>query len=222
MAQQGVERRGLQNHDVARTARMAFYGGCIFGPAATTWFGFLQRKVVFPGRPNLEIVARVAADQCIFAGCNLFVFLSTMAMLEGTDPKKKLETTYFNALKKNWMVWPAVQFTNFKFVPLEHRVLVVNIISLGGYLLWSDGGCGLLIDPRRMELLPQLPQQPAKRRSECRKDLPAGRVVYDRRIGAFTFQEQRAEHAQLRSRCTNSHRYKPFRHAEHGGGKIEP
>ncbi|KAF2771167.1 hypothetical protein EJ03DRAFT_342496 [Teratosphaeria nubilosa] len=131
MAQQGVERRGLQNHDVARTARMAFYGGCIFGPAATTWFGFLQRKVVFPGRPNLEIVARVAADQCIFAGCNLFVFLSTMAVLEGTDPKQKLDSTYFNALKKNWMVWPAVQFTNFKFVPLEHRVLVVNIISLG-------------------------------------------------------------------------------------------
>jgi len=112
---------------------MALYGGAIFGPAATTWFGFLQKRVVIPGRPNLEILARVAADQCLFAGTNLFVFLSTMAILEGSDPKKKLESTYWNALQKNWMVWPVVQFTNFKFVPLEHRVLLVNVVSLGMY-----------------------------------------------------------------------------------------
>jgi len=52
-------------------------------------------------------------------------------MLEGTSPQKKLETSYFTALQKNWMVWPAVQAVNFKFVPLEHRVLVVNVVSLG-------------------------------------------------------------------------------------------
>ena len=53
--------------------------------------------------------------------------------MEGEDPKKRLEGTYFEALKKNWMVWPAVQAVNFKFVPLEHRVLVVNVISLGEF-----------------------------------------------------------------------------------------
>ncbi|KXL46018.1 hypothetical protein M433DRAFT_143517 [Acidomyces richmondensis BFW] len=131
MAQQLVERKGLAQQDLARTGRMAFYGGCIFGPAATTWFAFLQRRICIPSRPNLEILARVGADQSIFASTNLFVFLSTMAMLEGTDPKKKLESTYFEALKKNWMIWPLVQFTNFKFVPLEHRVLLVNVVSLG-------------------------------------------------------------------------------------------
>lgn len=131
MAQQAIERKGWRNHELGRTGRMAFYGGAIFGPAATTWFGFLQRKVVIPGRPNLEILARVAADQVVFAGCNLFVFLNTMALLEGTDPNKKVESTYWNALSKNWMVWPVVQFTNFKFVPLEHRVLLVNVVSLG-------------------------------------------------------------------------------------------
>ena len=54
-----------------------------------------------------------------------------MAIMEGSDPKEKLDSTYFEALKKNWMLWPAVQAVNFKFVPLEHRVLVVNIVSLG-------------------------------------------------------------------------------------------
>ncbi|KAK4545488.1 Protein required for ethanol metabolism [Oleoguttula mirabilis] len=131
MAQQLIEQKGFNNHELARTGRMALYGGCVFGPAATMWFGFLQKRIRIPGSPNLEIVARVAADQCVFASTNLFVFLSSMAVMEGTDPKKKLDSTYWEALRKNWMVWPVVQFTNFKFVPLEHRVLVVNVISLG-------------------------------------------------------------------------------------------
>ena len=54
-----------------------------------------------------------------------------MAVMEGADPKERLRGTYVEALKKNWMVWPAVQAVNFKFVPLEHRVLVVNVVSLG-------------------------------------------------------------------------------------------
>ena len=131
MAQQLVEKKGFDKHELARTGRMALYGGAVFGPAATLWFGFLQKRIRIPGRPNLEILARVGVDQCVFASTNMFVFLSTMAILEGSDPKKKLESTYFNALQKNWMVWPVVQATNFKFVPLEHRVLVVNIVSLG-------------------------------------------------------------------------------------------
>ena len=54
-----------------------------------------------------------------------------MAIMEGSNPKEKLKSTYLEALKKNWMVWPPVQAINFKFVPLEHRVLVVNVVSLG-------------------------------------------------------------------------------------------
>ncbi|KAG9719112.1 hypothetical protein KCU73_g14892, partial [Aureobasidium melanogenum] len=54
-----------------------------------------------------------------------------MAIMEGSDPQKKIESTYWNALSKNWMLWPFVQAVNFKFVPLQHRVLVVNVVSLG-------------------------------------------------------------------------------------------
>lgn len=121
---------------VRRLGRWKLYGEAngwapAFGPAAATWFGFLQRRVRIPSSPNLEILARVGLDQGVFAGANLFCFLSSMALMEGTDPKAKLESTYVNALSKNWMVWPWVQIANFKFVPLEHRVLVVNVVSLG-------------------------------------------------------------------------------------------
>jgi protein Mpv17 len=102
----------------------------MFGPAATNWFKFLQTKIVLKNK-NLEIVARVAADQTLFAPTNLFIFLSSMAIMEGSSPSEKLEKTYTTALTKNWMVWPFVQLINFRFIPLEHRVLLVNVISLG-------------------------------------------------------------------------------------------
>ncbi|PQE32527.1 sym-1 protein [Rutstroemia sp. NJR-2017a WRK4] len=140
MAQQLVEKKGIKGHELARTGRMAFYGGCIFGPIATNWFKFLQNKVVLKNK-NLEIAARVAADQCILAPLNLGLFLSVMSVLEGSSPKEKIEANYGTAIQKNYMIWPAVQAINFKLIPLEHRVLVVNIVSLGWncYLSYLNG-----------------------------------------------------------------------------------
>ena len=75
-----------------------------------------------------------------------------MAIMEGSDPQKKLESTYTTALAKNWMVWPVIQITNFKFVPLEHRVLLVNVVSLGKHYQ-TDTIMAMLI-AYRLELLP--------------------------------------------------------------------
>jgi protein Mpv17 len=165
MAQQLVDKKGFKNHDLGRTGRMVFYGGCMFGPAAVKWFGFLQKKIVIPGKPNLQIVARVLTDQTVFASTNLFCFLSTMALLEGTDPRNKLESTYWNALSKNWMVWPFVQMVNFKFVPLPHQVLFVNFVSLGKFPIRTWNPVREADMFYRLELLPQHAQQPAGRRA---------------------------------------------------------
>jgi protein Mpv17 len=108
---------------------MVLYGGCVFGPAATQWYKILQ-KIQLKSH-NAKIVARVATDQAVFSTTNMFLFLSSMSIMEGGDPEKKLKKHYWEGLKANYMVWPFVQFVNFKFVPLEHRVLVVNIVSLG-------------------------------------------------------------------------------------------
>lgn len=150
LAQQAVQKVGVKKHDFARTGRMGLYGGgqsalsllrcthelkvddlpAFFGPAATKWFGFLQNKVRLSNK-NAEIAARVAVDQLFFAPANLFLFLSSMSVMEGSDPSEKLKRTYTPTLLTNWAVWPFVQAINFKVVPLEHRVLVVNVIALG-------------------------------------------------------------------------------------------
>ncbi|PGH28044.1 protein sym1 [Polytolypa hystricis UAMH7299] len=136
LAQQAVDQVGLENHNYARTGRMALYGGAIFGPAATTWYKFLQRNVVM-STPGRTLVARVGADQLIFAPTHMFAFLSSMSILEGNDPLEKLRSSYWTGYKANLMIWPWVQAVNFRFVPLEHRVLVVNTVSLGWNCLLS-------------------------------------------------------------------------------------
>lgn len=149
-----------------RTGRMAAYGGgtythspkslphfqrdssnskstVIFGPAATKWFEFLVKRVNLPSK-NGTILARVACDQFVFAPCNMALFLSTMAYMEGNSPAQRLRDAYIPGYQKNLMVWPWVQFVNFKYVPAEMRVLVVNIISLGWncYLSYLNSGGG--------------------------------------------------------------------------------
>lgn len=95
------------------------------------WYRFLERFVRIPGRPNVQILARVATDQLVFTPVNMLFFFSTLSVLEGGDPREKLKATYWTGLRTNWMFWPGVQLINFKLVPLDHRLLVVNVISLG-------------------------------------------------------------------------------------------
>ncbi|KAF3933488.1 hypothetical protein ABW19_dt0207144 [Dactylella cylindrospora] len=128
-AQQAIERRGT-SHDLPRTLRMTLWGGCFFGPVVVQWYKLLDR-VKIPNRPNLQLVARVAADQLLFTPVNLLCFFTGMTVLEGGDVGEKLRRSYWSTLRTNLVVWPTVQFVNFKFVPLEHRLLVVNVVSLG-------------------------------------------------------------------------------------------
>lgn len=115
----------------------------IFGPAATKWYEFLVRHVNLKNT-NATILARVGCDQAVFAPINMGVFLSSMAYLEGRSPTQRLKDAYIPGYQKNLMIWPWVQFTNFKYVPMEHRVLVVNIVSLGWncYLSYLNSGGG--------------------------------------------------------------------------------
>lgn len=83
------------------------------------------------GNQPTTIVARVIADQTIFTPIHLFCFLSYMSIMEGGSPKEKLQSVYWPTYKANLTLWPTVQLVNFSVVPLEHRVLVVNLVSLG-------------------------------------------------------------------------------------------
>lgn len=71
-----------------------------------------------------------------------------MAYLEGSSVRDRLNSAYVPGLTKNFMIWPWVQFANFKYVPADLRVLVVNVISLGWncYLSYLNSGGGSKVE----------------------------------------------------------------------------
>ena len=50
-----------------------------------------------------------------------------------TDAKRAVTTKMWPLMKANWLLWPAVQLVNFRFVPPPLQVPFINVVVLG----WS-------------------------------------------------------------------------------------
>ncbi|KAI8847370.1 hypothetical protein BC829DRAFT_375608 [Chytridium lagenaria] len=133
IAQQGVEKKGFEKHDIVRTARLAAFGSFVAGPSVAMWYPFLQKSVTFKA-PIAALTARVFLDQMLFAPTFIAIFFSFNGLMEGKNVdqvKDKLQKGYMAALYNNWKLWPAVQFANFALVPVLYRSLVVNTVATG-------------------------------------------------------------------------------------------
>jgi len=132
ICQSCVERRRLQNYDVVRTTR--FFGiGCFFlAPVIVNWYRLLERVTV--GGPKLFPLVRVVMDQALCSPVLLSCFLSLLRLTEGktvSDTYKSWQKEFLPIYMTGLKIWPLAQVVNFYLVPLEHRLLFVQAISLG-------------------------------------------------------------------------------------------
>lgn len=99
------------------------------------------------------MAARVTTDQLVCAPTMIGVFLSSMSLLEGNNPREKLQRMYWEALRTNWTIWPILQGVNLYLVPVQFRVLTVNFLNIGTFH-WVIVECVLIVP--RVELLSEL------------------------------------------------------------------
>uniref|UniRef100_A0A3B3VC94 Mitochondrial inner membrane protein Mpv17 n=2 Tax=Poecilia latipinna TaxID=48699 RepID=A0A3B3VC94_9TELE len=140
ISQQLIERRGLAHHNVGRTARMMSIGFFFVGPVIGSWYKVLDRIVV--GASKSDAMKKMLVDQLCFAPCFLGTFLCISGALNGLTVEEnitKLKRDYTDALISNYYLWPPVQIANFYFVPLHHRLAVVQIVAVAwnSYLTWK-------------------------------------------------------------------------------------
>jgi len=131
VAQIIVERKSLKAFDLMRTARFFLMGSCVSAPCVRTLYLVMERCVKSKGAKGA--VTKVIIDQALFAPCFLAFFVTIISSLQGLtfgDIKKKLRASYVDILLTNWKIWPGAQLLNFYFVPLQHRLLVANIVAL--------------------------------------------------------------------------------------------
>ncbi|CAE6363822.1 unnamed protein product [Rhizoctonia solani] len=140
VAQQAVDKRGIKEHDWVRTARLSLYGGTIFAPIVVNWYKLLDRMPI-KSKPAL-VATRVGLDQFAFAPVAVGLFFSCTGLMEGKSleqVKQKLNSSYKDTLIANWMLFIPFQTINMAFIPLHHRLLAVNAVSIpwNAFLSWK-------------------------------------------------------------------------------------
>lgn len=139
IAQKMLERR--PDIDVPRAARFFIMGIGFVGPALRVWYIALER-IVGSGSGRAMVVKKVFLDQAVFTPVFLPSFLVTLGALQGRSwgsIKDTVRADFLPILKANYMLWPAAQLINFRFVPLSYRVPFVSCVALvwNTYLAWK-------------------------------------------------------------------------------------
>ncbi|XP_069461598.1 protein Mpv17 [Ambystoma mexicanum] len=140
ISQQAVEHKGLREHNPVRTMKMMSIGFFFVGPTLGKWYPFLDRIV--PGSNKTAAFKKMLLDQIVLCPVFLGCFLSIAGALNGLSPPQigdKLKRDYKDTLIVNYYIWPAAQILNFYFVPLHHRLAVVQIVAIvwNVYLSWK-------------------------------------------------------------------------------------
>ncbi|EED79981.1 predicted protein [Postia placenta Mad-698-R] len=130
LAQQAFEKKG-RDHDFVRTARTAFYGGCLFGPLLTKWLGLLNRIQV--KSPVKSVIYKVYLDQTVFTPAVIGFFFGSMTLMEGKSiaaAQERIAQSYVPTLLRNWCVFVPTQVINFAFVPAHLRFFTIGVVAL--------------------------------------------------------------------------------------------
>ncbi|SCU97860.1 LAFA_0G13806g1_1 [Lachancea sp. 'fantastica'] len=123
-------------YDIARTVRAVTYGSLIFSFIGDKWFRTLNGKVKFANKPAnhwSNLALRVGVDQLLFAPSCIPFYFGVLTLMEGQSLQhadQKIRAVWWDILKTNWMVWPAFQLVNFSLVPVQHRLLAVNVLAI--------------------------------------------------------------------------------------------
>lgn len=155
-------------HDVMRTVRSGAFGLLWLGPLNHIFWGRTKPfglEYWFPGPSWPAVMSRVAIDQATNMPLNMVAFLAWPHLLQGEFAAaiSNVRQSFWPSFTFALSIWPWVHPLSFRYVPLEHRLLVLNVCSLGvfSYATWVSerrGVAGGEAKPEggRIRRLPQL------------------------------------------------------------------
>ena len=122
-------------YDAARTMRNGLFGLLWLGPINHVFWGrsVFGLEYWFPGPSWRAVFSRVAVDQATVMPLNMVIFLSWPSLLAGRldAAKANVQEFFVPSVTFALSIWPFVHPLSFRYVPLEHRLLVLNVCSLG-------------------------------------------------------------------------------------------
>mmetsp|Transcript_5773 Transcript_5773/g.10819 ORF Transcript_5773/g.10819 Transcript_5773/m.10819 type:complete len:215 (+) Transcript_5773:192-836(+) len=141
--------------DSYRTLRMCTYGGLWLGPFLHVWYRGLEQ--LFVGRAGpLVMVGKLLLDQSMAAPANMVAFYVIQGKMQNhswLEVSNVLQERLWPTMCSLWTLWVPVQFINLTFVPLDKRVLVVNIVGVAWSMIMSKFGSQVKAAPIQMDVV---------------------------------------------------------------------
>lgn len=125
--------------DKTRVLHVAITGAIWSGPITHYWYIILEKmyaviaKAANINKPAIGLVIKLILDSIIFSSVTITGYFTLRSILEGTGlkgAKEKVSTRFLTTLFGAWKFWPMANAVNFWFVPMQFRVLYMNVLSL--------------------------------------------------------------------------------------------
>ncbi|XP_043281892.1 mpv17-like protein 2 [Venturia canescens] len=117
-------------HDYVRTKNMCAVG-LVQGPFHHYFYAILDRFL--PGRNTSSVVKKTLVDQLVASPTCLGIFFFGLGALEQRkveDISGEVKLKFFDTYKVDCFFWPPTQFVNFLFVPVQYRVVYINLMTM--------------------------------------------------------------------------------------------
>ena len=115
-----------------RLLACTLFGLCVMGPGGHWWYTRLDQWVLPYAAPRTarSVLMKVLLDTAIFNPLFLVVFFASVSVMEGkglAEIRRKLYRDFVPSYAVDCSVWPIVQCFNFRLVPVQLQLLVVNL-----------------------------------------------------------------------------------------------
>ena len=127
---------GVEKFDTERFVHAAVTGLVWSGPVTHYWYQMLFGKLVTFKDPIFSLGAQIFLDAMIFSPVTVSGYFVVRSILEGGSINAiwdKLSTRLVAVVLGAWKFWPAANVINFMYVPIQFRVLYMNVLSV----FWS-------------------------------------------------------------------------------------
>lgn len=126
---------GMRDIDVKTAAKFWIFGFVFIGPSGHYWQNKLERIV--GKKTQYRALKKVLIDQCLYgpvANAAFMVFISKIVENKSwRNTRMRLKDEFLVTQFKGWTLWPIAQLINQIYVPIELRVLWLNVVSF----FWS-------------------------------------------------------------------------------------
>jgi protein Mpv17 len=128
---QTCEGKPFLEFDRPRMIRSGLVGFCLHG--SLSHFYYQAFEAVFPYTDWWAVGIKVAIDQTIWSGIWNSIYYTTLGVLRAESPQtiwRELRATFVPMLTAGWKLWPFAHLITYGVVPVEHRLLWVDMVEL--------------------------------------------------------------------------------------------